>query len=70
VLLDPVAAVRRSSNPTLLWLKHRVLFLALIAFFLSLFVEDRAQQLLALAVVVAAAVWTVQNHRRTGAWFS
>jgi hypothetical protein len=62
--------LRRSSNPTLLWLKHRMLFLALIAFLLSLFVEDRIGQLLALALVVATAVWTVQNLRRTGAWFS
>jgi UPF0716 family protein affecting phage T7 exclusion len=47
-----------------------MLFLALIAFLLSLFVEDRIGQLLALALVVATAVWTVQNLRRTGAWFS
>jgi hypothetical protein len=42
----------------------------LIAFFCSLFVDDRTGKLLALALVVATAVWTVQNHRRTGAWFS
>jgi hypothetical protein len=58
--------MRRSSNPTLNWIKRNPLFLSVPCFIVSLIVGDRWLIYITGAWVVASAVATVMRHRRNG----